>query len=123
MSVVRHCRAWPGAGGQPGAVAMGQQQCPVGARDLGEPVLPPLSGSGRADSPHPRLRHDVRHVIEQVLLVREVPVQGGRLDVQLGGQAPERQPVQASLVEQAQRDAHHLLTVEEGKPVQRGGHG
>jgi hypothetical protein len=47
----------------------------------------------------------VRHVVEQVLLVREVPVQGWCLDVQLGGQASQRQPVQAGLDEQAQRGA------------------
>ena len=72
---------------------------------------------------HPRLRHHVRHVVEQLLLVREVPVQGWCLDVQLGCQAAQRQPVQAGLVEQAQRGADHLLTVEAGNPVQRGGHG
>ena len=115
-------RQRPGAGDQPGAVAMGQQQRPVGARDLGEPVLPASSGGGRADGEHPWLGQHVGHVVEQVLLVREVPVQGWCLDVQLGGQAAQRQPVQAGLVEQAQRSAGHLITVEAGNPVQRSGH-
>jgi hypothetical protein len=53
-----------------------------------------------------------RHLVEQRLLVLEVPVEGGSLHVQFPGDRAQRQAVQAHLVQQAQRGVRDPAAVQ-----------
>ena len=48
-----------GTGDEPGTVAVGQQQCPVGARDLGEPALSMWAGQSVALARAPQSAADI----------------------------------------------------------------
>jgi hypothetical protein len=90
----------PGAGAheEPGSVTVGVQHAPLVTHAFGEPVLPGLTlGQG----PQRNLtRQRIRHLIQQLLLVGEVPVERGGLHAQLGGQAAQGQLAQADFAQQ-----------------------
>jgi hypothetical protein len=101
-----------GAEGEGGAVGVGEQP---GAQDVGgvlEPLRPPVRVGGTGQLGDGRGEDGVGHPVQQRPLAREVPVERGCLDVQLGREPAQRQPFQAVLVEHPQRGPDHQVLVD-----------
>ncbi len=91
------------AGDQAGAVTIGQHRPAQPPGSLEQPLRPVLVRSERAIGVGD---HGSRHLVDELLLVLEVPVEGRSLHAQGVGQPPGGQAVQACLVQQLQRSAH-----------------
>ncbi len=91
------------AGDQPGAVAIGEHGLAQPACAFQQPLGPVLVGAEGAIG----LRQQgPRHLVDELLLVLEVPVERRPLHAQGVGQPPGGQAVQARLVQQLQRCTH-----------------
>ncbi len=91
------------AGDQPGAVAIGKHRAPEPAGALEQPFGPDLVLANRAVGVG---QQRAGHLVDQLLLVLEVPVEGRALHPEDVGQPPRGQAVQARLVQQLQRRTH-----------------
>ncbi len=100
----------PGATEDLGAVPVAEQRGAQGAAGGGDRLLP-VPREGDRPGVHPA-EHLGGHLVQQRLLVGEVPVQRGRLDVQLGGDPAQGEALQPGLVEQAQGGVDHLGAVQ-----------
>ncbi|GDY63303.1 hypothetical protein SAV14893_026960 [Streptomyces avermitilis] len=102
-----------GAAEDLGTVAVAEQGGAQRAVAVEQPLLPG-GARGEVRALGHAAVHLRRHLVEQRLLVLEVPVQGRCLDVQLLGDGPEGEPVEAGLVEQPQGGLDDLLLVQLG---------
>jgi len=88
-----------------------QEQDLAHTSSVGHGPLVPLHGRIETYLAYTRGKGRAGHLVEQVLLVLEVPVDGGRLDVERGCEPTEGEAIEAHFVEQFEGGGYEGGTV------------
>ena len=99
-----------GSADHPGAVTMKEQDL-AQTFSIGHGPLVPLHGWVEADLADTGGKGCAGHLVEEVLLVLEVPVDGGRLDVEGGCEPPEGKAIEAHFIKQFEGGGYEGGTV------------